>query len=271
MSWGPLHSSAFTGSLFGLPAETWCVWFYAIATADEEDVVELNPLLLAPMFSRSEGDVRTAIQTLMSPDSESRTEEESGARLRHLGAFSYFVINREKYRNMIRAETRRGYNRLKKQESRARQQESKNVSTPCISTSSSSSDLGEEGVRREETKKREKKILQSYKADAGFMAIWEAYPAARRVGALKAFEALVNARKRPDYPGDAAVLESLRTLVEEDWRFREPKFIKHPSTWLNSDGWEDVPAGPSWEERRRQAKERMVSGHQGPIDPLLGG
>lgn len=166
MTWGPLHASAFTGSMFGADPICWCVMHYAVAVANSEDVVELNPSLLAPMFNSSKELIENAILYLTSPDPHSRTEAEEGRRLLHLAAFSYLVVNREKYRALIKEEARREYFRDKKREYRDSQRDVQDKSqTPLdsprmstnvhsasisISTSTSTSPITEEGTRKDE-------------------------------------------------------------------------------------------------------------------------
>jgi hypothetical protein len=271
------------------------LWAYILAhTGYWTGEVEVNPLIVAAVLGEVGAEqVEAQLEIFCQPDVKSRTPDDEGRRLRRIDSFNYKVVNWESYRDQRRLELRREQTREAMKRLRARRGEhdvssgepceppntdtdtNRNRNDPSHPLYAPPSQPAPQAPSPTEggKEKRERKVLQSYKADAGFMAIWEAYPSSRRVGALKAFEALVAARKRPDYPGDSAVLESLKVLVEEDWQFREPKYIKHPTTWLNSDGWEDVPAPPSWDQRRELAKKRAVSGHydmNAKIDPKLG-
>lgn len=71
-----------------------------------------------------------------------------------------------------------------------------------------------------------------------FDAFWQAYP--RHVGKVSAkrrFEGL--ARKT----GPKRMVDGARRFAEE-MRETDPRFIPHPTTWLNRGGWDDEPLPP---------------------------
>jgi hypothetical protein len=70
----------------------------------------------------------------------------------------------------------------------------------------------------------------------GFEAFWERYP--RKVGKGAAKKAWRGAVGRAG--SDLAILEALERLAPT-WARGDPKFIPHPTTWLNRDGWHDQP------------------------------
>lgn len=137
---GKAFESMYTGSMFGSPALDFSVMGYVIACqrprkGDGECFVELNPLLLAAMFSTSEQDVIACIERLCSPDARSRSPAEEGRRLIAQtndqkpapGPTTYWVVNGKRYREMASEEERREYLRLAKQRERAAK---KKTSTP---------------------------------------------------------------------------------------------------------------------------------------------
>jgi hypothetical protein len=73
--------------------------------------------------------------------------------------------------------------------------------------------------------------------DSDFAAFWSMYP--RKVGKRTAFAAYVRAKKRASAEDIAAGLQRLIP----SWI--DPRFIPHPTTWLNRDGWTDEPTAPS--------------------------
>jgi hypothetical protein len=78
---------------------------------------------------------------------------------------------------------------------------------------------------------RKSKSLRS--GSEAFGKFWEAYP--RKVGKGQALRA---------WPGDDLLPEILAALEWQKPTWRDPKFVKHPSTWLNGRCWEDEkPAG----------------------------
>ena len=79
-----------------------------------------------------------------------------------------------------------------------------------------------------------------------FEAFWDAWPKTRRVGKPKARAAFARSTKRVD-PQRIIDAAAAHAAV---WAGTEPRFIPHPTTWLNRDGWDDpLPAaahsGPS--------------------------
>ncbi|MGB0145000.1 MAG: hypothetical protein ACPGAP_09530, partial [Akkermansiaceae bacterium] len=89
---------------------------------------------------------------------------------------------------------------------------------------------GRERGREEISPSRFKKA--EYSED--FLKFWEVYP--RKKGKKDAFRAWPRAIEETD-------LETILKAVESQTRskqWQEPKYIPHPSTWLNQGRWEDV-------------------------------
>lgn len=86
-------------------------------------------------------------------------------------------------------------------------------------------------------------------ADTDFEAFWSTYP--RRAGKPKARIAYAKARQRADA---AAILNGVRAHLPA-WGAGEAKFIPHPTTWLNRDGWDDDPPPPPDHRSQRQREQ----------------
>lgn len=99
--------------------EVFSVWGYVIANA-VDSTVELNPRLLAAVIGSTPERMMAAIETLCAADPHSRSPECDGRRLIQEGPYQYRVVNHAKYRSIRNEEERREYNRIKKQEERAR-------------------------------------------------------------------------------------------------------------------------------------------------------
>jgi hypothetical protein len=69
-----------------------------------------------------------------------------------------------------------------------------------------------------------------------FDGFWKRYP--RKVGKADAARAFTRALRRVESPD--VILKALDRLIPA-WARGDPKFIPHPSTWLNRDGWDDDP------------------------------
>jgi hypothetical protein len=128
--YGKHFASMYTGSMFGRPALVFAVMGYVIANQrpsrrDGTCSVELNPMILAPMFSTSIEEVVAALDVLVSPDPASRTEDEDGRRLIletgvMNGPATYRVVNGKKYRGLRDEEARREQTREAVRRHRAR-------------------------------------------------------------------------------------------------------------------------------------------------------
>ena len=93
-------------------------------------------------------------------------------------------------------------------------------------------------------------------ADAeGFDEFWEAYPRkTSKAEARKAWNKL-----KPNEELREKMLASIEAWKNTD-QWREPRYIPHPSTWLNQERWNDeVPEDP-YERLRRQIEEMERSG-----------
>ena len=71
-----------------------------------------------------------------------------------------------------------------------------------------------------------------------FAEFWDAYPKrVEKASARKAFEAVVKAGADPG----AVIAGAIRYAVERAGQ--DPRYTKHPSTWLRAECWEDEPEG----------------------------
>lgn len=116
--YGKFFASTFTGSMFGAGADIFALWGYVIANT-VEGCVELNPVFLAAVLGMPAHSVESAVVSLCSRDTQSRTPDEDGRRLIHEGAFQYRVVNHARYRALRNEEDRRAYNREAKRKERA--------------------------------------------------------------------------------------------------------------------------------------------------------
>lgn len=94
------------------------------------------------------------------------------------------------------------------------------------------------GVVRETDFKRVTKRTTKKTYGETFSRFWETYP--RHVGKLAAERAFDKACKRAS--AEEIILGAKR--LSEDPNLPDPKFIPHPTTWLNRGGWLDDPLPP---------------------------
>ena len=120
-SYAKVFRSMFTGSMFGAGMHIFAVWAWILTHADENGLLEINPDVVAnELDNRNQNvpqQVREAVNYLMKPDPQSRSQDEDGRRLVHVEAFTYRVVNREKYINLgkNRSEYWREYKRKKRE------------------------------------------------------------------------------------------------------------------------------------------------------------
>ena len=69
---------------------------------------------------------------------------------------------------------------------------------------------------------------------AGFEVFWTAYP--RKVGKGAARKVWAKLQ-----PSDALVTQMLETLAWQRATWTDPRYIPHPTTWLNQERWTDEP------------------------------
>lgn len=122
--YGKFFSSTFTGSMMAAGPDVFAVWGYVIAHAVDSRV-ELNPRLLAAVIGAPLEAIKRSIAFLCAPDEGSRSKDAEGCRLVKEGEFQYFIPTHAKYREITNEAERREYNRIKKQEERARKSDVK--------------------------------------------------------------------------------------------------------------------------------------------------
>lgn len=271
--YGKIFDKLWTGSLCNAGAVVQLTFIYAIANADTDGYVELNPVPLAFLFGGCTPEaVRTALDVLTSPDPDSASSREEGRRLVREGQFLYRVVNYLDYRRVRDQESRRAYKREWMAEHRAKQKESPQVSTV--------DDGGRCGpIQKEKKKEKKKKIRKTLEhpaapnardsdSDAPFSKalavvefndeVWPPYP--RKRGRTEAQSAYIKARAS-GVPKQT-ILDGVLRYAEEV-RGKAAEYIAHGSTWFNQKRWDDEPdsvARPSglYMESPRRASETLA-------------
>lgn len=266
--YGKLFASAFTGSMFGAGADVFAVWAYVIANA-QDSVVELNPPMLAAVIGSTPKRVRSAIEFLCRPDTESRNPEEDGRRLLACGPFQYKVVSHEVYRAIRNEDDRREYNRLKQREHRARikpQSNAVNDVKPDVIDSQSQSAVSAYTEAETETETEAggtRDLFSNEKQSSGTTSnarpkssgvdpaneIYLVYP--RQIGKRKAIEAIKNAAKRlsgGEHEGQRLPIREAQKLLFLKTRQyaktpagTQGTLTPHPATWFNGSRYLDDP------------------------------
>ncbi len=222
------------GTLYGRwPAAA--VWASLLPLFDKNGVLDISMQAICGMTGWPLDLLEQGIQQLMEPDPKSRTPDHDGRRLIPLDAnrpWGWRAVNHSKYREKARKQnyddkrTESGADAERKRQSRAvptSPDESRAVPLSYTNTNTYNTPLPPEG---------------------GFAEFWQAYPrkirkaAAMRVWSRKG----LNAKS-------GEILSHIRERVRSDaqWLAENGRYIPHPATWLNGDGWLDeyeVAKGP---------------------------
>lgn len=116
-----LFSSILASTIWREPNHVRLVWITLLAMADKDGVCEASVPGLADLARVPIADCEDALRTLAAADPYSRTSDHDGRRIEPVDG-GWLLLNHAKYREKMNQEERREYLRLKKAESRARQQ-----------------------------------------------------------------------------------------------------------------------------------------------------
>lgn len=130
------------------------------------------------------------------------------------------------------------------------------LDTGCIQDVSSSDTQVRLGKSKDRLGKDRKEQVTIVTADAeGFDEFWEAYPRkTSKAEARKAWNKL-----KPNEELREKMLASIEAWKNTD-QWREPRYIPHPSTWLNQERWNDEAPEDPYERLRKQIAEMERSG-----------
>jgi len=128
--YGKAFASMYSGSMFGSGFSVFAVWNYALANADKQGSVEMNPKLLAAVLGGPVEEVALALEVLLDVDTASRSKAEAGRRLIRTGEYSYRIVNHAVYMAIRNADDRRAYNAGKMREYRASVVDKREQSVP---------------------------------------------------------------------------------------------------------------------------------------------
>ncbi len=93
-------------------------------------------------------------------------------------------------------------------------------------------------------------------SDAAFDAFWSAYP--RKVGKPEARKAWKAATRKAD---PSSIIAAASAYAEQTQTEKtEPRFIKHPSSWLNAQRWADFQPNPQTDDFDRAFTAAQAAG-----------
>ena len=116
-----LFNSILASTIWRESHATRLVWITMLAMANKRGEVEASVPGLADMAKVTRLECVQALQILMAPDPDSRSQEFQGRRIEAYDG-GWLILNFTKYRTRVVADERREYNRVKQQESRKRKE-----------------------------------------------------------------------------------------------------------------------------------------------------
>lgn len=230
-----------------------------LALRDQNHEVMASVPGLAKVANIPRKECEEALEKLMSPDPDSRSQDYGGRRIAEVDG-GWRILNGEEYRRKMSEESRREYKKIWMQNKRLKSKLSQQMSTK--STLDNVDDVDTVEQSRVE-KSKEEKIYRSSNDNRSisgyseaFSKFWEEYP--RKVGKKKAWESW---KRFKCYKIFDEIIESISLHKQsEQWEQNGGEFIPHPTTWLNRGGWEDeVRKKKEWyetveEELREEGK-----------------
>lgn len=114
-----LQRSIVTSSIWLQDADTRLVWITLLALCDRDGIVRASPLGLAHQARVSPDGCFRALDLLQSPDKDSRSTDYEGRRIERVDG-GFLVLNYNRILGEGAREERRGYNREKQAEGRAK-------------------------------------------------------------------------------------------------------------------------------------------------------
>src|SRR5690606_35394706 len=229
MGYTPVFDSIYTGTLYGKwPAAA--VWASLLPLLDKNGCIDMSLQAISGMTGWPMDLLKQGIEQLMEPDPDSRTPGEDGRRLVPIDPnrpWGWRAVNHSKYREKARKQnydaerTASGKDAERKRKERSER--------PAMSR-----DVPLSNTNTDTDTNTEKKEYARERASDRFDEFWALYP--RRVGKAAAKRAW--SRKGLNAKADE-ILEHLRARVRSDaqWLAEGGRFIPHPQTWLNRDGW----------------------------------
>lgn len=212
MSWCPIFPEITRSSVWRAPAHIFKAWLSILTHKDHiTHVWRGNAYTLADEAKITKDEAKQAIAVLSSPDEESLTPDYEGKRILSDDGEHWFVVNGQKYADMIQKEIERQNARKRTEKWRAGKRTAEDKK-PADNVSENGGDMD----------------------DDRFSEFWRVYP--KREAKPKA----VSAWKKIKLSEVDKILKHVcDRAVSEDWTKESGKYIPLPASYLNARRWED--------------------------------
>lgn len=235
-----LFSSITESTVWGESYATRIVWVTMLAMADASGKVYGAIPGLARRANVTLPEVESALNSFLSPDPYSRTQDDDGRRIEVIDG-GWRLINHGKYGSIRNQEERRDYKRQWDRENRpsGHQRATQSDNSPTQSDSSPLEyDSPAPPTLDLTAEKQEQQHVQPLAARCRFAEFWAAYP--NKKGKQEAEKTWK--RRKLDGQCDQLIAHVLLMAAEDsDWA---RGYVPMGSTYLNQARWEDVPKLP---------------------------
>jgi hypothetical protein len=247
--YGKTFTTLWEGSMVGM-ADAQLVFIFLFCHCDREGFVEAHPAIVAAKTGIPIERVKSAIETLEAPDSDSRSKAEEGRRIVPLSQdhiSGWKVVNYEYYRELRRADDRREYHRRYWHRRKLKQTQPDttrlNPTQPIADADADAkAEAEEEAVPVVEVGRssriRSSEVFDRSAADAASAAFEDFYANYPRKEKKPKARTAFGKVQPSEYEALAAGLGRWKAYWTER---NEPEFVPMPATFLNGRQWEDTP------------------------------
>jgi hypothetical protein len=234
-----LFGSITASTVWSEPYATRVVWVTMLAMADRNGDVFASIPGLARYANVTLAEAEAALQSFLSPDPYSRTEDSEGRRVEVVDG-GWKLLNHAKFGAIRNADERAEYKREWDRANRGNRPNSSHRSTPDNPRQPPTNPTGPTTLTPSLTPDKSKRSSCSTGVER-FAEFWAAYP--RKVGKAAALKVWRKIDPDPETMKD--ILTAVEVQRESDqWCRDAGQFIPHPATWLNGRRWEDEAQVP---------------------------
>jgi len=234
--YGKIFESIYDGTL----VEDWralITFQQMIVLCDADGIIDMTPTAISGRTGIPIEHIKAGIEILEHEDPFSRTKTAGGRRILRLDdhrPWGWSIVNHEKYKLMVNAETVREQNRERKRKQRLKEKDMSRSVTDGHTLSRMS--------RHTDTDTNTIKHMPK-SDDLGFIEFWKLYP--RKATQKKARTAWNRIPKS----------EHEKIFADIKIRFKDTsiKFVPYPSTYLNGERWKDplqadIETNQNWQQ-----------------------
>jgi len=208
-----------------------------IILANKDGIVDMTPTAISRRTGIPIEHIKAGIEILESDDPHSRTADHNGKRIILLDderLWGWYIVNHQKYREIRDEEDRKEYMRNYMRERREKEKSEENQQ--CCKQKKLTKVNSKQSLAKLANTDTDTDTDTDTNTLEEFDSFWQHYPKKKNKGqGRKAWLKL-----SPDKPLVKEIHQAIEVAKEsDDWQKDRGKYIPHPATWLNAEGWED--------------------------------